>query len=94
MHYVLARITAQPEAADLVREAFAELVKHTRLEAGCKSYDVYWQQQAPHVFQTVEVWENVAAAELHMATPHVARTLAVAGPVLAKEPEILAYQKL
>ncbi|WP_309678450.1 putative quinol monooxygenase [Polaromonas sp.] len=94
MHYVLARITVKPEAADAARQLLTTLVAESRQEAGCVSYELYQQAAAPHVFQTVEQWQDEAAANAHMATPHLGAAVAAAGPLFAAPPEILAYSKL
>jgi len=94
MHHVLARITVQPEAADAARAILIELVRHTRSEAGCLRYELYQQAEHPQVFQTVELWQDRAAAEAHMRTPHVGAAIAAVGPLLAGPPEILACAKL
>lgn len=39
MHYILARITVKPEAADTARGIMSGLVSHSRKEAGCVSYE-------------------------------------------------------
>ena len=94
MHYVLARITVKTEAADAAGKVLAELAAQSRKEEGCVQYEIYHQEQAPHIFQTVEHWKSKGDADLHMATPHVGAAFAAAGPLLAGPPEILAYTKL
>lgn len=94
MHYVLARITVQPEAADAARQLLITLAGQSRQEAGCVSYELYQQAATPHVFQTVEQWQDEAAAKAHMTTAHVGAAIAAAGPLFAAPPEILAYTKL
>jgi quinol monooxygenase YgiN len=83
MHHVLARITFKPEAAAEGKDLLLNLMSKSRAEAGCVSYDVYQQAEAPHIFQTVEQWKEKADADAHMATPH-----------FALPPEILAWGKL
>ena len=94
MHYVLARITVKPEAADTARGILVELVTHSRKEAGCVRYELFQQADHPHVFQTVEQWTDQAAADAHMTTPHVGAAIAAAGALFAAPPEILAYTQL
>ena len=94
MHYVLARITVKPEAAEAAGKVLAELAAQSRKEAGCVQYEVYCQEQAPHILQTVEHWKSKADADAHMTTPHVGAAFAAAGPLLAGAPEILVYSKL
>lgn len=94
MHHVLARITVQPQAAAKARTILAELASHTRGEPGCLRYELYQQAEHRQVFQTVEMWQDRAAAEAHMRTPHVGAAIAAIGPLLAGPPEILACEKL
>jgi len=94
MHHVMARITVKPEAAKAVERILVELVTKSREEAGCVSYELYQQAGAPHVFQTVEAWQEKANADAHMGTPHVGAAIAAAGAMFAVPPEILAYAKL
>lgn len=94
MHHVLARIIVKPEAADAARGLFEELVKHTRQEEGCVSYDLYQQAAAPHIFTTVEVWKDAAAADHHMTTPHMDAALTAAGPLFDGMPDIQSYDRL
>ena len=70
------------------------LVGATRKEAGCLAYELFQRPDAPYVFQTVEQWIDQAAADAHMATPHVGAAIAAAGPMFAAPPEILAFSKL
>lgn len=94
MHYILARITVKPEAADAAKGILIELVTKSRQDSGCVSYELYQQTETPHVFQTVEQWQSKADADAHMATPHIGAAIAAAGPLFAAAPEILAYGKL
>lgn len=94
MHHILARITVKPESADAAKAILTELVKKSRHDAGCASYDLYQQTEAPHVFQTVEQWNSKADADAHMTTPHIGAAIAAASPMFAAPPEILAYDKL
>jgi quinol monooxygenase YgiN len=94
MHHVMARITVKPEAAETVKGILMDLAKKSREEAGCVSYELYQQAGAPHVFQTVETWQEKANADAHMGTPHVGAAITAAGALFAMPPEILAYARL
>ncbi|MBE2242444.1 MAG: antibiotic biosynthesis monooxygenase [Burkholderiaceae bacterium] len=94
MVHVLARITAQPASADALREILVELVAQSRKEAGCLHYELFQQEGAAHIFQTVERWADGAAADAHMSTPHVAAAIAKAGALLGAPPEILRYAQI
>ncbi len=94
MHHVLARITVKPESAGDAGKILQQLVAQSRKEPGCVSYALYQQTEAPHVFQTVEEWQNKSDADAHMGTPHLAAAVAAATPMLAVPPEIVAWTKL
>lgn len=94
MYHVLARISVKPEAADGARGVMEELVKHSRQEEGCISYDLYQQTETPHIFVTVEVWKDKAASDHHMTTPHLGDAFAKATPLLEGAPEIVGYDRL
>jgi quinol monooxygenase YgiN len=94
MIHILAKITAQPQAATAVREALVELVGHSRKEAGCVSYALYQRSDDPALFQTVEEWRDAAAADAHMTTPHIGAALAKVGSLLAAPPEIVRFDKV
>ena len=94
MVHVMARITAQPASADAMREILVELVAHTRNEPGCLNYELFEQDGVAHVFQTVERWIDSAAADAHMATPHVAQAIARGGAHFGAPPEIVRFTKI
>lgn len=94
MHYVLARLTVKPEAAEQASGILTEMVAHSRQEAGCLSYELYQRIDAPHVFQTVENWKSEADARAHLDTPHVATAVKTAGALFAMPPEVVAWNKL
>ncbi len=94
MVHVLARITAQPASAEAMRELLLELVAQTRKEPGCLHYDLFQQDDAPHVFQTVERWTDDGAADAHMSTPHVAAAIAKGGAHFGAPPEILRFTQI
>ena len=94
MHRVLASITVKPEAAAQAAAILTELVAQSRQEPGCVSYELYQQSATPHVCQTVEQWQDAAAADAHMGTPPLGAPIAAATALFAAPPEILAYDKL
>lgn len=94
MIHVMARITVKPEAAPAARQLLESLAAASRSEAGCRSYQLFQQADAAHVFQTVEEWADKAAADGHMQMPHVASAIAAATPLFAAPPEILVFEKL
>lgn len=94
MVHVLARITALPTSVDATREILVDLVARSRSEPGCVAYDLFQQDGAAHVFQTVEAWRDGTAADAHMTSPHVAAAVAKVGGLLGAPPEILRFTKI
>lgn len=85
---VVALIPAKAGSEDIVRGALEQLVPPTRLEAGCRSYDLYESATTPGTFVTVEVWAAQSDLDAHMSSPHIAATFAAAGDHLAGAPAI------
>ena len=77
-------LTAFVEVADRDREAIqgalADVIASTRTEEGCEDYGCYEDTQSPGRYVFVERWRDKAALERHLATPHMATWMAVAGP--------------
>lgn len=94
MIHVMARINVKPESAAAARDLLTALVAETRKETGCLAYELFQRPDAPHVFQIVEQWTDQAAADSHMATPHVGKAIAAASPMFTAAPEILTFDKV
>ena len=91
MIYAIATLTARPDTIDATRDALSALVEPSRAEAGCQDYTLTQSTDDPAVFRTVEQWDDAAAVEAHMATPHVAAAFAAAGSLLGAEPDIRTF---
>lgn len=85
---VVAVLTAKPGSEDVVRGALTELVAETVKEAGNVAYKLYESGAVAGTFITVETWRSQADLDAHMKTPHIAKTLEVAGDHLATAPAI------
>ena len=94
MTHVMAAIVVKPEHAEAAKALLIELAATSRREAGCLSYELYQQVDAPHTFHTVEQWCAQADADAHMATPHVGKAIAAAGPMFASPPAIHSFAKI
>jgi len=88
---VVARITALPGKASELAPILRGLIAPTRREAGCISYHFFVNSADPCDFVFVEEWASHSAIDTHLATSHVHETLAKAGSMLAKVPEISRY---
>lgn len=85
---VVALLTAKPGSEEIIRGALTALAVSTRAESGCVSYELYNSAADPTVFVTIEKWESQADLDGHMASPHIAEALAIAGDHLAEAPAI------
>lgn len=94
MIHVLARITVQPESAGAACDVLTTLVNASRKEPGCIDYQLLQRADAPHVFQTIELWADQTSIDAHMAAANVGAAIAAAGPMFAAPPEILTFDKL
>ena len=78
---VLARITARPDKIEELRSLLLDLVKETRREKGCISYQLLHGKADPGDF----------VIDTHFATAHVQDAFSKAASLLAKEPDIRRY---
>jgi quinol monooxygenase YgiN len=65
-----------------IRAALTAVVAATRSEEGCEEYGCYEDAEQPGRFVFVERWRDKAALDRHLATPHMADWMKVAGPKL------------
>jgi quinol monooxygenase YgiN len=76
---VVAVITAKPGSEPLVEAALKELTASSKNDQGCLSYDLFVSASAPATFITIERWASQEDIDAHMASPHIAKVVAVAG---------------
>jgi quinol monooxygenase YgiN len=67
---VIAQALARPENVAAVRTALTNMLAPTRAEKGCILYDLHEVIAEPYQFVFFEIWENAAALEAHIRTPH------------------------
>jgi quinol monooxygenase YgiN len=67
---------------DAIRAALVDVVAATRAEDGCEDYGCYEDTERPGHFVFVERWRDKTALDHHLATPHMAAWMKVAGPRL------------
>jgi len=91
---VVAVITATPGAEAIVEGALTSLVGPSRQDHGCLSYDLFASESAPGTFVTIEQWESQADMDAHMASPHLAEALTVAGDHFDGMPAIHILRRL
>ncbi len=91
---IMARLTACAGKEMALRSVLRDLLAPTRSEDACLSYDLFENEDNPLEFVTVEQWRDQAAAEAHLATPHVAAAIALAGDLLAQAPLIHRFREV
>src|SRR5580765_2549829 len=82
MLLLTAFIEVAPTERDAIRAALPAVISATRAEDGCEEYGCYEDTQQPARFVFVERWRDKAALDRHLATPHMAAWMKVAGPKL------------
>ncbi|HQT47422.1 MAG TPA: putative quinol monooxygenase [Acidocella sp.] len=90
--HVFATLHAQPGQADALRQALRVLVHATRTEPGCLDYALHEDIKSLGSFFIHETYQNQAAVDAHMAAPHLALALSIAGTMLREPPQIATTQ--
>jgi quinol monooxygenase YgiN len=91
---VVAVITAKSGSEEIVEGALRELVAASKGDQGCISYDLFSSESAPGAFVAIEGWESQADLDAHMASPHIAKMITVAGDHLDGLPAIHTLRPL
>lgn len=66
-------LEAHPEHTDALLAEIVENAGHSRKEPGCRKWEYSRHLQDPLKFCLYEVYDDVAAMESHLASPHVKR---------------------
>ena len=71
--------------------AFAKTRTATRKEKGNKAYSLNRSTKASNEYVVYERWENFAALQAHMKTPHFSALLTEVGDMLVGAPEVKVF---
>jgi quinol monooxygenase YgiN len=82
MLLLTAYIEVAPAERETISAALAKVITATRAEDGCHEYGCYEDTQQPGRYVFIERWRDKVALDRHMATPHMAAWMKVAGPRL------------
>ena len=91
MIMVTATITSKPGKRDELISKSQDMIKSTRLEPGCISYDLYASTEDEDVLIMLEQWENREVLDAHMKTEHFGAFGMVIRDIVAKEISIVIY---
>ncbi len=68
--YLLAEIEAKPNHADSLLSLLENLVRESRKEEGCVTYELLQDKEKPELFVMREQWKSQAILEEHQQTSH------------------------
>jgi quinol monooxygenase YgiN len=85
---VVAIIQAKPDNVEEVRTVLADLVRASRAEPGCVSYELNESATAPGTFVAIESWRSAEDLAEHSKSQHVRAALAEVGDRLAAAPAV------
>lgn len=91
MIIVTAKITAKPGERNNIISKAKDLIKSTRLESGCISYDLYASTEDDDVLVMIEQWNNQDILDSHMQTEHFKAFGAAIEDILARDLDIDVY---
>ena len=91
MIMVTAKITAKSGDKDKIVSEAQNLIKSSRLESGCISYNLYAGTEDDNNLLMLEQWENPEVLKLHMQTEHFKAFNTCIENILAKEVDITVY---
>jgi quinol monooxygenase YgiN len=88
---MVVRVKIKDGAAGKFEAAFAKALAATRKEKGFKAYDLNRSVKTPTEYFVYERWQNLAALQAHLKTPHITALLAEIGDLLEAPPEVKVF---
>lgn len=90
---VIARISVKAGGEEQVKSVLSNLVKPTRKESGCISYELLHNSQEPTEFVLLEEWSTQIALDGHTEASHTKNAEAkVADWLVQVPPDVRTYQ--
>jgi quinol monooxygenase YgiN len=84
---LIVRLKVKDGATAKFEAAFAKATKATRQEKGNRAYDLNRDPKTPTAYLVYERWQNLAALETHLKSPHITALFAELGDLVAAPPE-------
>ncbi len=91
---VVAIMQAKPGKENDLRELLLSLIEPTQKEPGYIRYELHSNNDNPAEFVFIEEWENDAALNAHLQSPHLQNAIQRIPELLAGELEIRRLTKL
>jgi quinol monooxygenase YgiN len=91
---LIALVKAKEGMEETVKQELLSLVKPTRSEPGCISYDVHQATDDKSLFVFYEIWKTVEDLEKHREMPHLKAFKQKADSLLAKPIEVTLLKKI
>jgi len=91
---VVAQIKVKEGMEEKVKQELIALLKPTRSEKGCISYDLHQSVEDKSRFMFYENWASKQDLDKHLGMPHMKSHLAKAGEMFAAPPEITLWEKI
>lgn len=88
---MLVRVKVKEGESGKFEAAFAKALAATRKEKGNTTYDLNRSAKSPGEYVVYERWQNLAALQEHMKTPHITTLLTDIGDLLAGPPEVSVF---
>ena len=82
------RLKLQADSAERFETLFAKAAKLARAEKGCRTYELSRDAKGESRYLVYERWDNLAALEAHIKSPHFLELSDEVGAMLDGEPEI------
>lgn len=92
MIIVTGHLTIDPAKRQIAEDAIAAAVTATTAEPGDVDYRFSFDVGDPARINILEMWQDQAAVDAHMGTPHLAEFMAAIGPAVAGEVSITAHE--
>lgn len=67
---VVAKSAVKKDCLENVLALYGELVKKTREEQGCLSYELFQDTENPYILTMIETWESREYLEKHFQSAH------------------------
>ena len=90
---IIALFKAKPGKEEALKKFLTKLIEPTRKESGCLLYTLHQNTNDPSDFVFIEEWEDHAAIDRHMETPHIQAALPHVGEYVVCQPDIRRYEK-